>query len=501
MSDFIIIGTGPSAFFLTKTLLEKNPDAEITVLEAGKNTTNPNHPLSYRSSNKQEFRLKPSINIGYGGTSQLWHNVLAPLDEEDFKHKSWIPLSGWPIKKIDLVKHYKKTANFFNFEYDIFESPQHFINYLDEINKVKFDANIMDHKVLIHPKKYLRTNLEFNKLLKKYKNLKILKESVALNFIKENECNVLRFFDAKKKNHKKIYGKKFILCAGALNNPEILFNSKHLSCNLPMLGKCLMDHPMGNFYQFRYKKPMNAKIYQSLIFKKNIAIKTALRLSEEQRASLNLANSVFYLQPSFSEGYNNETEALKLKLLTVRNKLKKFKIPFKEIIGIIRDFNMAAQIIQYKTGFLSSHKITDCMFVTEQRPSIRSYVALSDEINIYGNKQTKVFWNLDEEDLNEVNNIYSYIRDNLMKANDAYETYNPKKYNWQDRLSSAAHHLGTVRMSYNQSKGCVDKNLKIFGSENIYVCDGSVFSTSGNANPTFTCMALASRLGEYISES
>ena len=115
MKDFVIVGTGPSAFFLTKTLLEQNPDAEITVLEAGKNTTNPDHPLSNKLSNAQEFRLKPSINIGYGGTSQLWHNVLAPLDEEDFEYKSWIPLSGWPIKKIDLEKHYKKTANFFNF--------------------------------------------------------------------------------------------------------------------------------------------------------------------------------------------------------------------------------------------------------------------------------------------------------------------------------------------------------------------------------------------------
>ena len=501
MRDFVIIGTGPSAFFLTKTLLEQNPDTEITLLEAGKNTTNPNHPLSDRLSNVQEFRLNPSINIGYGGTSQLWHNVLAPLDKEDFEHKSWIPLSGWPIKKIDLEKHYKKTANFFNFEYDIFDNPQQYINYFDEINKVKFDPNVMDHKVLIHPKKYLRTNIEFDKLLEKHKNLKILKESVALNFIFENGSNVLNFFDAKNKKHRKIYGKKFILCAGALNNPEILFNSKHLSINLPMLGRCLMDHPMGNFYQFRYKKPITAKIYQSLHFKKNIAIKTALRLRKNQRASLKLANSVFYLQPSFSEGYNNETEKLKLKLLTVRDKLKNFKIPFSEIIGIIKNLNMAAQIIQYKTGFLSSHKLTDCMFVTEQRPSMKSYVTLSNEINVYGNKKTKVFWNLDEEDLNEVNNVYSHIRDNLMKGNDAYETYNSKKYNWKDRLSSAAHHLGTVRMSDDQSMGCVDKNLKIYGSENIYVCDGSVFSTSGNANPTFTCMALASRLGEYLVES
>ena len=99
MNDFLIVGTGPSAFFLTKTLLDKNPTANITVLEAGQRLINPNHLLSLRKSSSQEFKLDPTINIGYGGTSQLWHNVLAPLDSEDFNHKPWIRLSGWPIKK------------------------------------------------------------------------------------------------------------------------------------------------------------------------------------------------------------------------------------------------------------------------------------------------------------------------------------------------------------------------------------------------------------------
>ena len=45
--------------------------------------------------------------------------------------------------------------------------------------------------------------------------------------------------------------------------------------------------------------------------------------------------------------------------------------------------------------------------------------------------------------------------------------------------------------------GCVDKNLRIHGLANV-VCDGPVFPTSGNANPTLTCMALAERLSEHL---
>lgn len=499
MNDYVIVGTGPSAFFLTKTLLFNKPSAQITVLEAGKDLINPNHHLSNKKSSVQDFKLKPTINIGYGGTSQLWHNVLAPLDSEDFKYKPWINLSGWPINKDNLVPHYKKVSSFFGFNYSIFDKPNDYIDYDAEISKINYDKSVFNHKVLIHPRKYLRTNKNFDELNKKYSSLRIIKGAVALKFELKGKENCLSYYDSNDKSYKYAFSKKFILSAGALNNPDILFNSNHIYEHIPYLGKCLMDHPMGNFYQFRYQKPVSAKIYQSYRFKKGFAIKTALTLNKNIRKNLGMANSVFYLQPSFSEGFNNETEQLKLKLLTVREKIKNLKLPHNELIALAKNFNMAAQIIQYKTGFLSKHHITDCMFVTEQIPSEKSSVKVTNEINKYGNKKTIIDWCISEKDIDEVHKIYKYVLNNLMSFNNAKPTYNPLNYSWRDRLSSAAHHLGTVRMANNSNSGCVDSNLKVFGTENIYVCDGSVFSTAGNANPTFTCMALASRLGDHLN--
>ena len=500
MNDFLIVGTGPSAFFLTKTLLDKNPTANIIVLEAGQKLINPNHLLSLRKSSSQEFKLDPTINIGYGGTSQLWHNVLAPLDSEDFHHKPWIHLSGWPIKKDSLDPHYKKVSSFFGFDFDIFDNPENFINYHDEINRIKFDESIFSHKVLMHPLNYLRTNKSFDELKKKYPSLNIIKGAIALRFEYKENINSLIFYNLNEKKFVRITSKNFVLSAGALNNPEILFNSKHICRNLPLLGKCLMDHPMGNFYQFKYSKPISARIYQSYKFKKGFAIKTALKLKKNIRERLEMANSVFYLQPSFSEGFNNETEILKLKLLTVREKIKNFKLPINEIAALTKNFNMAAQIVQYKTGLLSKHRITDCMFVTEQTPFEKSSVKITNKINRYGNKETEVDWRLSSEDFEEVAKAHDYINKYLMSLNNALPTYDPSNYFWKDRLSSAAHHLGTVRMSKNSQQGCVDSNLKVFGTDNVYICDGSVFATAGNSNPTLTCMALASRLGEYLIE-
>ncbi len=502
MYDFVVVGTGPSSFFLVKTLLKKIGTKKVAVLEAGMTVIDNEHLLSNKQSICQDFKLKPTINIGFGGTSQLWHNVLAPLDAEDFTQKDWVPMSGWPISLDELTPHYHCVSNFFDFDYEVFYQPQSYIDFDYEIDKVNIDKKVFKHKVFVHPLKYLRTNVNFADLEKRHDNLDIIHGAVALRFdMDKGHTKHLEYYDLSSKQTKRIYAKQYVLCAGALNNPEILLNSGNLRHALPMLGKCLMDHPMGNFFQFRYEKSVDAKIYSGMQLKEKINIKTALTLTPEIQKSEQLANSAFYLRPSFAEGFGDKTEELKLKLLTVRNKLKRFQLPFREMIQLTSNINMAAQIVQYKTGLFSKHSLTDCMFVTEQRPNLNSEVCLTDKKNKYGNYEVSIKWQLQNQDISDVYNHFGFINSHIMNRNNAKETYDHTEYNWVERLSSAAHHLGTVRMSEDAETGCVDKNLKLHNIDNVYICDGSVFTTSGNANPTFTCMALAHRLGEYLSDA
>jgi choline dehydrogenase-like flavoprotein len=53
-------------------------------------------------------------------------------------------------------------------------------------------------------------------------------------------------------------------------------------------------------------------------------------------------------------------------------------------------------------------------------------------------------------------------------------------------------------MAVDPALGVVDTNLRIHGTSNAYVVGASVFPSMGAANPTFTAMALALRLAEFI---
>ena len=65
-------------------------------------------------------------------------------------------------------------------------------------------------------------------------------------------------------------------------------------------------------------------------------------------------------------------------------------------------------------------------------------------------------------------------------------------------FTDASHHMGTTRMNDNPNRGVVDSNCRVHGVANLYVTGSSVFPTCGNANPTWTIVALALRLGEHL---
>jgi len=64
----------------------------------------------------------------------------------------------------------------------------------------------------------------------------------------------------------------------------------------------------------------------------------------------------------------------------------------------------------------------------------------------------------------------------------------------QDLTLAAFHPLGTARADARREHGVVDPDLKLYGTEGVYVCDGSVVPSSLGVNPQMTIMALSTRL-------
>jgi choline dehydrogenase-like flavoprotein len=62
-----------------------------------------------------------------------------------------------------------------------------------------------------------------------------------------------------------------------------------------------------------------------------------------------------------------------------------------------------------------------------------------------------------------------------------------------------AHLVGGCRMGTEPGNSVIDANHRVWGTENLFVVDGSVMPTQGSANPALTIMALASRLAGLLT--
>ena len=286
--------------------------------------------------------------------------------------------------------------------------------------------------------------------------------------------------------------KKFIVCAGALESPRILLNSGFKNLNI---GKYLMDHPMGNLCQIKFKRPQKSQIYSAIKYRSNIVIKTGLTLDEKLQKKYSIPNHCFYLRPSFSHGLDNKSERVKLSLLS----FKDFKFSYKDVLFVLMNINIALQILVYKLSLNITYKYADLFFVSEQTPNETSSITLSKSNNdIYGYPLAEINWKVSSKDNESVEKFYKILKDQAFSLEDFEFTHKFEDLQWTNNFTSAAHHVGTCRMASKKAEGVVDKNLKVFGTNNLYVCDGSVFPTGGNVNNGYTIAALASRLYNHL---
>jgi choline dehydrogenase-like flavoprotein len=65
--------------------------------------------------------------------------------------------------------------------------------------------------------------------------------------------------------------------------------------------------------------------------------------------------------------------------------------------------------------------------------------------------------------------------------------------------ASTAHIMGTARMGDDPATSVVDAFGRLHDVDNVYLADGSVFTSAGGFNPTVTIMALALRMARHLS--
>jgi choline dehydrogenase-like flavoprotein len=88
----------------------------------------------------------------------------------------------------------------------------------------------------------------------------------------------------------------------------------------------------------------------------------------------------------------------------------------------------------------------------------------------------------------------------ITKLRELYESLGATEFHGGD-VPIGAHNMGVARMSTDPVDGVTNRWGQTHDIPNLFVSDGSLFSTSAAANPTLTIVALAIRQADHIAES
>ena len=139
----------------------------------------------------------------------------------------------------------------------------------------------------------------------------------------------------------------------------------------------------------------------------------------------------------------------------------------------------------------------------EQLPSARSRVLLGTERDALGLRRLAVDWQIDGREIVSMRRFAQALGNRLCELGLAELTLAPELEStspaFLGRVRDSVHQMGTARMAVEPSQGVVDENLRVHGTDNLFVAGAAAFPSTGHANPTFTAMALGQRLAGHLS--
>lgn len=289
---------------------------------------------------------------------------------------------------------------------------------------------------------------------------------------------------------------KVVLACGALQTTALLKRSHELlQSNISdLLGNFLMEHREGYIGIISSYKKDKKRLFKKLsLNNENKAILefngigVAIANSNEISGNaINIHYEIRNIMPRFyfrrlaKQSYT-ENKLVKIFLLDLLATVEKY---FLYILRNLRKLYDLARRIERYSIYIKAEELAN--------KDSRAYLANNSDILAYDHKVSSQTYTLIINDIEVFKNTFKQkfsakirLYKGVTNITSVHKFFGP---NW--------HSMGTTRFGTSSEKSICDENLEIYGAKNCFVLSSSIFPSGSNSNPTFTTLALASRLSE-----
>ena len=501
-ADVCIIGGGMAGIALAKEFA--NTGHSVVLLESGGlQFDRPTQDLYKGTNVRGDFSLTTSRFRMLGGTSYVWGGWCTPLDDSDFRKRDWVPYSGWPITKADLVPHYRRAQSLCElgrYRYTVAEWPSL------AGQALALDSNLLGHRLWqLSP----QTNFgeKYVGDLRKAANISLLLNATATEILTgDNARSVIEVRVASLNGRRtRVRARAYVLACGGIEIPRLLLASnriepKGLANGNDLVGRFFMEHPhpdaggvllTGGLESF---KPY----FENQVGKERVVL--GFGPSESAQRRLGLLNSSIAVHGPLHFEPTDAWDSL-MKLSRAFDERVWPPNAGSHVLNILRDLDGVIRegYLRAKEGPIRGFSFTAR---TEATPNPNSRVTLAEERDALGVKRIRLDWRPAELDRVTVARTMELLAREFGRLGVGRVRINElllqNDLRWSENLSWFGHHMGTTRMSDDPKSGVVDANCCVHGVDNLFVASSSVFPTSGFANPTLTILALALRLADHL---
>ena len=531
-ADVCIIGAGAAG--ITMALAFIGTGLDVLLVESGGRQEEEATQALYAGSVADARLHSPPDRYRqrrFGGTTTIWGGRCMPFDAIDFEQRDYVPHSGWPITREDLLPYYIEANQLSEagpFAYSIDQAFHRPVRpMIDGYDSEYFTTDTLErfscptdfgaryaHKLQAAPN--IRTLLHANLTSINLDPSGAAVASVTLCNLHGKRCSVT--------------AAHFVLATGGLEVPRLLLASRDVQQNgignaYDVVGRYYMCHLAGTIGAIKLDRPLAAVWHGYEVTDEGVYTRRRFALRPTTQRARHLGNFVARLHHPRITDPEHRNAVLSLLYLSQMfipyeyrmrlagagthglrpwlQHLRNVALGAFDAAGfawhMLRDRKLAERkfpsiIIKSKANRYSLD------FHAEQQPNPSSRISLTADADALGMQRLSVDWRYTAGDVDTVSRSIALLAEDFQRGHLGTFDYDPAAVeNEMTRYGAyGGHHIGTARMGVDPRSSVVDRDCKVHGVRNLFIASSATFPTSSQANPTLTVVALALRLAAHL---
>jgi len=502
-ADLCIIGAGAAGISMAREFIGSG--LEVIVLESGGREFEADIQALYEGESigvpydVEAWRLRY-----FGGTTNHWGGVCGRLDEIDFEARDWLPHSGWPISRSELLPFYDRASPVCHLGPFLIGSAA-----WERVESTPLAVN--PAKLQYGFKQKLALPVRFGEAyeadLTNADNVRVLFHANAVNIQMAENGSRIEYLDLRNLEGKsgRLFARYYVLACGAIENARLLLVSNSVEPagvgnRHDLVGRFFMEHPSLAAAE------VVTDDYEAILMPnkwlEGIQYRPYLKASPELQAEHGILNAIadITVVPKADSG----TRAA-LSIYESLRQGREIHDLGEKVWRVLKDLDVVVANT-YRRFVLGRSTVPEFERVElriemEQAPNPDSRVTLTTDRDALQLNKIRLDWELSDRELPTAKVLTKALAAEFGRLGLArLKLHESIEGNAPPEIDIGYHHMGTTRMAADPRSGVVDETCRVHGIDNLYVAGSSVFPSGGYMNPTLTVVALALRLADHLSE-